>query len=286
MEAPSTPEKGKQPQPSPQRGETESPMKGVRIVSPGGHHRERTNSFHGTSGLLLVGNYLYHKGDYPKALEKYKLALEQEMELGEGDKRILWNLHNRICATYTRMKDYESALKAANEMIRLNPEDPKGHVRKGGINYFSQRYQEALQDYETAKEVALRNTPFNPDDSTAKIAKYIAATQKNLGARYCNRCQKMVSVLNQTPATCEIKKLQHYHPSKRESLDAEITEEEKKDKCMVHKWRYPCCNKIGYSWFLDEDNQGKVDEHGCKTKVVQLKEALPFSGHRFLEQVN
>ena len=68
------------------------------------------------SGFVLRGNAYYHQHQYEKALEAYKTALEKEtLPIAR------WNLHNRLCATYTKLKDYDSALKEAELMIESDP---------------------------------------------------------------------------------------------------------------------------------------------------------------------
>jgi tetratricopeptide (TPR) repeat protein len=49
-------------------------------------------------------------------------------------------------------KDHEKALEEANEMIRCDPEHPKGFVRKGGAHYFLGDFDGALEEYKRAQE--------------------------------------------------------------------------------------------------------------------------------------
>jgi len=62
-----------------------------------------------------------------------------------------WNIHNRLAATYTRLGQHENAKSEAEEMIRMNQENPKGYVRKGGAHYFLGEYGAALTEYELAQ---------------------------------------------------------------------------------------------------------------------------------------
>jgi tetratricopeptide (TPR) repeat protein len=94
------------------------------------------------SGFVLRGNGYYHSHQYDKALEAYKTALEKEtLPIAR------WNIHNRLCATYTKLQDYENALREAELMIESDPEHPKGYVRKGGSFYFRGEYDLALEEY-------------------------------------------------------------------------------------------------------------------------------------------
>jgi hypothetical protein len=38
-------------------------------------------------------------------------------------------------------------LQEANEMINSNPEHPKGHVRKGGVLFFTDDFPGAIEEY-------------------------------------------------------------------------------------------------------------------------------------------
>lgn len=94
------------------------------------------------SGFVLRGNAYYHANQYEKALEAYKTALEKEtLPIAR------WNIHNRLCATYTKLKDYDSALHEAELMIQSDPDHPKGYVRKGGAFFFRGEYELALDEY-------------------------------------------------------------------------------------------------------------------------------------------
>ena len=97
----------------------------------------------------MRGNRYYHQKDYQQALENYNKALEQEDQVTTGgNEMILWNIHNRLCATYTKLKDWEHVHSEADEMLRLGPENPKSWIRKGGAYFFQGKGKEALECYE------------------------------------------------------------------------------------------------------------------------------------------
>eukprot|EP01125_Pyxidicula_operculata_P009939 TRINITY_DN3270_c0_g1_i1.p1 TRINITY_DN3270_c0_g1~~TRINITY_DN3270_c0_g1_i1.p1 ORF type:complete len:140 (-),score=29.06 TRINITY_DN3270_c0_g1_i1:91-510(-) len=100
------------------------------------------------SGFILKGNHFYHNKDYKNALDCYLKAMDKETY-----QPARWNIHNRLCATYTRLKDYDSSLKEAENMIKENPNHPKGHIRKGGAHYFKEEYQAAMDEYNKATEL-------------------------------------------------------------------------------------------------------------------------------------
>eukprot|EP01124_Arcella_intermedia_P024439 TRINITY_DN4117_c0_g1_i1.p1 TRINITY_DN4117_c0_g1~~TRINITY_DN4117_c0_g1_i1.p1 ORF type:complete len:477 (-),score=111.06 TRINITY_DN4117_c0_g1_i1:112-1329(-) len=124
-------------------------------------------------GLVLHGNRYYHKQNYTKALEFYKQALEKE-----NYEPAIWNIHNRLSATYSRLKDYQSALEQADMMIKLKPDHAKGYLRKGGAFFFLGKYDLALQAYLKAKQL---NEAGSGEDLTAdNLEKYIAETKGHL----------------------------------------------------------------------------------------------------------
>jgi len=112
------------------------------------------NSHHGAyteetgSGWVMKGNHSYHEGDYQTALKCYLEALRREPL-----KTAIWNIHNRLCATYTRLQDYQNALSEAEAMIQWDAKHPKGHIRRGGAMFFLGRYAESLQEYEQVRSL-------------------------------------------------------------------------------------------------------------------------------------
>src|SRR5690242_2598954 len=99
--------------------------------------------------MVMRGNRFYHQHDYPQALDHYKKALVLETQVTTGgNEMILWNIHNRLCATYTKLKEWDHVHAEADEMIKLGPENPKSWIRKGGAFYFQGRYSEAMAQYE------------------------------------------------------------------------------------------------------------------------------------------
>lgn len=99
--------------------------------------------------MVMRGNRFYHEKDYPQALEQYKKALVQELQVTTGgNEMILWNIHNRLCATYTKLKDWDHVHSEADEMLRLGPDNPKSWIRKGGAFFFQGKTKEALEMYE------------------------------------------------------------------------------------------------------------------------------------------
>ena len=67
----------------------------------------------------MRGNRYYHEHDYHQALSHYQKALEQENQVTTGgNEMILWNIHNRLCATYTKLKDWEHVHTEADAALK------------------------------------------------------------------------------------------------------------------------------------------------------------------------
>eukprot|EP01087_Luapelamoeba_hula_P010443 TRINITY_DN2771_c0_g1_i2.p1 TRINITY_DN2771_c0_g1~~TRINITY_DN2771_c0_g1_i2.p1 ORF type:complete len:170 (-),score=34.16 TRINITY_DN2771_c0_g1_i2:41-550(-) len=111
-----------------------------------------TLQFVDSAGAIMRGNRLYHEANYNAALDYYTKAFEKEHSILDGpNTTIMWNIHNRLAAVHTKLKDYDSVHKEADEMIRLDPTNPKGFVRKGGAFFFQHKGAEALDSYSKAK---------------------------------------------------------------------------------------------------------------------------------------
>jgi len=138
------------------------------------HGKPKSNKFiQQGEGLVFHGNRYYHKQNYTKALEFYKQALEKE-----DYQPAIWNIHNRLSATYARQKDYHSALEQAELMIKAKPDHAKGYLRRGGAYFFLGKYEVALADYVRAKTL---NEQGNGEDiNVENLDKYILETKEKV----------------------------------------------------------------------------------------------------------
>jgi len=142
------------------------------LLSP--ERTRKSNKFvQPAEGLVLHGNKYYHKQNYTKALEFYKLALEKEHY-----QPAIWNIHNRLCATFTRLKDYPNALEQAELMIKAKPDHAKGYLRRGGAYFFLGKTQLALDDYLQAQ--TLNDKGNGEDINKTNLETYISQARENL----------------------------------------------------------------------------------------------------------
>ncbi|KAJ1423213.1 hypothetical protein B484DRAFT_331782, partial [Ochromonadaceae sp. CCMP2298] len=84
------------------------------------------------------GDDLYKQGRFGDAVEKYSTAI---LSSRSSDLHLL---HSNRCACYLQVGNLESALSDAEKCIRLKPQWPKGHSRKGACLAKLERVAEAI----------------------------------------------------------------------------------------------------------------------------------------------
>lgn len=111
--------------------------------------------------LKMKGNKAFAEKNYPKALEMYNAAIEEDQK----DEK----LYSNRAATFLEMKDFPKALEDANSAISIAPEWPKGYLRRGLA------YLELLR-YPEAKEAFTEGLVKDPKDaSLTKAANELAS---------------------------------------------------------------------------------------------------------------
>ena len=95
-----------------------------------------------------MGNVYEDRGEYDKALEYYKLALEiQEKVLGKEHPDTAWS-YNNIGWTYHLMSKYEEALPWAEKAVKAFPQNPGIIDTLATVYQGLGRYNEALEQFE------------------------------------------------------------------------------------------------------------------------------------------
>ncbi|OQX83815.1 MAG: hypothetical protein B6D63_05615 [Candidatus Latescibacteria bacterium 4484_7] len=84
----------------------------------------------------------YHNGQYEKALELFKKAIELDPEFTEG--------YNNLGLTYTEIQEEEKATEAFKKAIELNPDLAATYNNLGYVFYRLGSYEEAIEMYNEA----------------------------------------------------------------------------------------------------------------------------------------
>jgi len=95
------------------------------------------------------GNDMFTKGDYPGAVKAYTEAIKRNPE----DAKIFSNR----AAAYSKLMEFNMALKDCDKCIELDPTFIKGHIRKGHICIALKNYQKAIEVFEKAQSLDSSN---------------------------------------------------------------------------------------------------------------------------------
>lgn len=125
------------------------------------------------AAMKNLGNEAFKAGNYEAAIDGYSKCLELDPE-----NYTVWS--NRSAA-YASLSPplYDKALFDADQTIKLNPEWPKGHFRKGVAHKGLQQWEQAISSLSTA----LAKTPGADPTIQALLASARECQKKHYGSR-------------------------------------------------------------------------------------------------------
>ena len=88
----------------------------------------------------VKGNEYFENGEFPKAVKEYTEGLRRDPKSKA--------LFSNRCAAYIKLMDFPSALKDAEQTLKIDPNFVKGIARKGTCHHFMKEYHKALQTFE------------------------------------------------------------------------------------------------------------------------------------------
>lgn len=97
------------------------------------------------SRALARGVDLFIEKKYDEAIREYQRAVSLAPNTGTAV-----SAYNQIAQAYTQQNDKESAIKAYQQSLRLDPNQADTRIALGNIYYFDERFPEAQQEYEQA----------------------------------------------------------------------------------------------------------------------------------------
>lgn len=95
------------------------------------------------------GNEFFTSGDFPGAVKGYTEAIKRN----PTDAKIFSNR----AAAYSKLMEFNLALKDCDKCIELDPGFIKGHVRKGHVCIALKNYQKAIESFEKAQAIDSTN---------------------------------------------------------------------------------------------------------------------------------
>ncbi|GAQ78393.1 HSP70/HSP90 organizing protein HOP [Klebsormidium nitens] len=95
------------------------------------------------------GNDAFKKMDYPEAIRHYTEALKRN----PNDHRI----YSNRAACYTKLGAMPEGLKDAEKTIELAPDFVRGYERKGSVQFFMKKYEDALETYQQGLKIDPNN---------------------------------------------------------------------------------------------------------------------------------
>ncbi|HID55051.1 TPA: tetratricopeptide repeat protein, partial [Candidatus Poribacteria bacterium] len=131
-----------------------------------------TPEIHNQTGILL-----FQSGDYDKAIDHFRKALQLKPGFTPARKNLL-NVYKAKAEALMKQGGYDEAIEALKSAIKLNPVEAESHLMLGVVLSRSGRFADAADEFETVLKL-------NPGYKEAKLN--LAATYNSLGIEATRR---------------------------------------------------------------------------------------------------
>ncbi len=116
----------------------------------------------GPEEFKQAGSQAYSSGDYKDAVQQFTHAIGAETRTSAEAKQFLKLVYSNRSAAYLQLKDNDNALSDANKCVEeLDPQWPKGYIRRGDAYFALRNWTQAYNAYNRAAQLA-------PNDAGAK----------------------------------------------------------------------------------------------------------------------
>lgn len=115
----------------------------------------------------------YDKNEYKKAIELFKIAIEQ--------KGVKSQVYYNLALTYQRLKDYERAIASYNHFLQLNPTDYDGLYNLALVYSLKENHLKSIEFFEKCIEIKK-----DTDGLKALVNEYLSNNQADKAIEFAN----------------------------------------------------------------------------------------------------
>lgn len=145
------------------------------------------------------GNKYFAAKEFEKAIESFTKAIESSPEPNHV-------LYSNRSGSYASLKEYDQALKDAEECIKINPSWPKGYNRVGGAQFGLGNLEDAQKAYEKCLSLDSNNAQAKEGLKSVENAIKARNSSGDMGLGAIFQDPNLITKLKSNPKTSELMK--------------------------------------------------------------------------------